>query len=231
MFRRAHLTVSCVLVLAGCADGSPGLVVRNVVAPDDQCTYAEGNPSLAGGVYDLSSGSGYSAQLVLLNQSIDLSNAGTTGAPVANPNLILPREAEIELQDAGGAPVALAGAPNPFRVPVGGQAVPSSDGTTPGLALVSLELIPLSVADFLTGFADTLVVSFSVTGETAGGVEVRSPDFIYPIQICTGCLVRECPLLMEGETEDMADTYQCDPACNLGQDEPGCRLPANGICG
>lgn len=216
MFRRTSRLIPLVLALAGCAPGNSGLIVGNVIAPDDQKVYAVGNDALTSGVLDVNAyfdgylNAGYQMHVRMLNQLVDLGNNGTSGVPMANPNLISVQQAEVELQDVGGAPLAL-GLPNPFTVPAGGVVVPSSDGTTPGEAIAAFEVIPLVYRDALLGSGGTTVVaSVQAIGQTAGGAEVVAPPFTFPIQICDGCLLR-CSVNDDG-------TPVCQESLTPGQD-------------
>lgn len=198
-------------LLTGCAPGNPGLVILNVVAPDEQCVYDVGNPQQTGGVWDLSAGTGYAVAVRYGNQLIDLGNSGTTGPPRANPNVIDVQEVEVEIRDTAGAPLGLGGLPNPYTVPAGGGVIPSSDGSTAGEGVGSVQLIPPVYVDGLTGLeGGQIIVSFRAIGTTLGGAEVVSNEFDYPITLCNGCLFG-CAMDDEG-------TAQCIPSCTPGQD-------------
>lgn len=204
--------LSAALVL-GCAPGNPGLVVMNVVAPNDQCNYDVSNPMLATGTYDLESGAPYVAYLRFGNQLINLGESGTSGPPRADPNVVVVQEIEVELRDAGGNLVSVGGLPNPVTLPAGGGAIPSSDGTTFGEGIGAAELIPAAYGAALAGSADgtIIIVGVRAVGRTLGDAELVSNEFAYPVRLCTGCLLPACPV--------GAETQPCAPACLPGQDQ------------
>lgn len=217
MFRRnltsRTLFISLIAALGfGCAPGNPGMVVAGVAAPDDQGAYEFNNPTIGTAIFDVGfPNNTYVAVLKVTNQLLNLSNNGTSGVPTADPNVIQPYEAEIELRDTAGAPFALGALPNPFRVPVGGQLIESSDGTQPGQGLAAVEVIPAVYADAFLGSAGTTVVaSITLIGRTAGDAEVVALEYIWPIQICSGCL-QSCQLDTEG-------VPICSPSPTPGQD-------------
>lgn len=205
---RRTLLLASMALLAGCAPGDPGLVIQNVVAPNEQCMYDVGNAMTSHGTYDLAGGGGYFATLRLGNQLIDLGNNGTTGTPRANPNVIMVQEFEVEITDTASSTLELGGLPNPYTVPAGGGVVPSSDGNSAGEALGTVTLIPPVYGDSLG--EGEIVVRMRAVGTTVGGAEVVSSEFVFPITVCNGCLF-DCRFDDEGEPV-------CAPSCTPGQD-------------
>ena len=199
-----------VLVMAGCAPGNPGLYIGNVIAANDQCEYDSGNAALLQGTLDVSvPGNVYSAGLVFNNQLLNLAQSGSSGYPVmANPNIIQVTSVEVELQDIGGAPIALSGG-NPFSSPAGAISVPSGDGATAGTAIGAVILIPAAYVPDLPA-SGTIVAVVRAIGVTLGGAEVVSPEFGFPINLCSGCLV--------GCAVDADGAPICSPSCTPGQD-------------
>jgi hypothetical protein len=118
--------------------------------------------------------------------------------------------AEVELRDVNGAPFLLGALPNPFTVPATGF-IPSSDGTSAGVGLGDVEVVPPAYGEELRAIGTgTIVAAVRVLGVTAGGADVESSEFIWPIDICTGCLFA-CVRDEEGRA-------QCTPSCRPGQD-------------
>lgn len=209
--RRTLTSIVAVGLLSGCAPGNPGLIVLNVVAPSDQCTYDVDNPQLLSGSYDLAAGVGYVGAFRFANQLRDLGNSGTSGPPRANPNVIQLEEFEVELRDTAGAAIGVGGLPNPYTVPAGGGVIPSSDGTSPGEGISSAVLIPPVYVPELAPFAgSTIVVAVRGIGTTAGGAELITDEFNYPIALCAGCL-NAC-MMEDGRPV-------CRLSCTPGQDE------------
>jgi hypothetical protein len=220
MFRRTLWTLTLSALLFGCAPGNPGLLIMNVVAPDETCTYAVGNPQYLGGTLDVGSlrptvtTSGYIATFRFGNQLLNLSRTGSAGPPMADPNVMQIQRFEVTLQDVGGAPLPLL--QNPYTVYAGGGLIPSSDGGSAGEGIGGAEIIPATYIPDLAALAGTdsadIVVNVQAIGVTAGGAEVISNPFFYPIHLCAGCLVPGCV-----RDADMAAV--CSPACIPGQDD------------
>ncbi len=222
MLRRTFRSTLIALTLLGCANQNTGLLIGNVVAPDDQGGYSVSNAALSGGVLDVTYPRPYIAVLRLLNQTISLSANGTSGVPIADPNLIQLQAVDVELSAADGSTLAIAN--SSYRVAASSVTIPTSDGMTAGEGLGSAELIPLSVRDQLMAMGDgTVVVSAQAVGVTGGGAEIISPPFIFTIRVCTGCLA-QCVIDDEG-------TQLCAPSPTPGQDfvDYNCNAPA--ICG
>jgi len=216
-------------LLGGCAPGNSGMFVGNVIAPDDQCGYSPTNPALLRGTLDVGvDNNRYDVVLRFVNQLTNLSQTGASGfPPMADPNTIVVRELEVEIRDIGQSPLAFAGLPNPFTVPVGGVAVPSGDGMSGGEAIGSAQIIPPAYVADLAAAAGTdamIIVSITAIGTTLGDAEVVTDEFTYPIQLCSGCLVLGCLVDEEGEN-------LCQPACMPGQDATHIACDATCVAG
>ncbi len=207
-------------MLTGCAPANSGLLIGGVLAPSDSCTYESGNLVLLSGTLDVAPALTdppqrvtYTIHPLYQSQLINLGQNGTiwAGTPGSDPNSITVHQAEVELRDFNGAPLAIPGLPNPYRVPATGF-VPSSDGTTPGEGIGSIEIIPPVYGAALATFAvdSDIVASVQVIGRTAGDAEVVSPALDWRISICSFCLYA-C------QTDaDMVEL--CVPSCTPGQD-------------
>jgi hypothetical protein len=209
MVRRTWCVLAAAWALAGCAPGNPGLVVGGVIGPNETCILDVGNPRLTRGALDVAAFEvSYSMTPVLFNQLINLSTQGAP--PRADPNVVNVVRAEVELRDVNGAPFLLGALPNPFTVPATGF-IPSSDGTSAGVGLGDVEVVPPAYGEELRAIGTgTIVAAVRVLGVTAGGADVESSEFIWPIDICTGCLFA-CVRDEEGRA-------QCTPSCRPGQD-------------
>lgn len=227
--RRSLLSLALTSALAaGCAPGNPGLVVSNVIDPDDQCVYAIGGIARTIGYFDVGvPNNSYEAAFRFLNQLMNLSQSGVAGfPPMADPNVIQVQALEVEIRDIGNRPLAFFDGANPFTVPVGGVAVPSGDGMQAGEGLGFAQIIPPVYAADLGEVAGTdamIVVSVRAIGRTAGGAEVVSDEFIFPVQLCSGCL-SVCL------TDDMGEPL-CRPTCLPGQDNVHIACDASCIAG
>ena len=124
--------------------------------------------------------------------------------------------------------------PDAVNVPIQGRLIREVSGSiTPGgVASLSLEAIPASVGVLLRTSDLLRVRRVPVTmnlriryeGVTFGGREVTSNEFIYPIELCYGCLLyfppnaidREYPVLPNCRLLSEEEESLCLP----GQDEP-----------
>lgn len=224
---RRAIFVAALVALSGCAPGNPGLIVGNVIAPDDSCTYTTNGLARTIGYLDvLAARNGYFAEFRYLNQLISLAQSGVSGFPVmADPNVIQVEALEIEIRDIGNVPLAFGG-PNPFTVPAGSVAIASGDGMQAGEGLGGALIVPPAYVAELGTLAGTdamIVVAVKAIGRTAGGAEVVSDEFIYPIQLCSGCLVA---CLMDDEGMPI-----CLPSCTPGQDEVHVACDASCVAG
>lgn len=226
MIRRTTWWCCVVLALGGCAPGNPGLVIGGVLAPSDTCSYESSGTQLLAGTLDVAPALAgqpvsYSIVPIYFNQLINLGESGTSGPPMADPNVMFVQEAQVELRDFNGTPLAFGGLPNPYRVPATGF-IPSSDGTTAGEGIGAIEVIPQFYGAALAGAAvgSEIVVAVQAIGRTAGDAEVISPEFEWPIRVCNGCLYA-CQL-----DEEMMPL--CVPSCTPGQDQ---LTITPGVCG
>ncbi len=200
--RRALFALVALSALAGCAPGSPSLIVLHQVAPSDECTW---DP--AGGVFIVAprfdidpltpeqrsdAGLGpvptYVAHLAVENH---IRSRYSNSFPVqADPNTIAIQAAEVELLGANGQRL-----PAGFYRTRASGTIPSAAGESPGLGLATVDVIPGSVS---AGLADAfagasageglVTASVVLIGVTGGATEVRSGPFIIPLEICYGCL-------------------------------------------
>ena len=229
--RARHLVPVVLLALAGCAPGNPGLVIANVIAPDDQCIYSAMNAYIAVGKLDVSAPSefttpgayeGYFVSLALSNQMISLANTGAAGFPIqAEPNQVTVDSVEVELRDIGGNPLALGDLPNPYLLPAGSSLVPPGDGMSPGIGQVGFFAIPPAYVGVL-GESGTIIVSMRAIGASAGGAELVTAEYNFPLDLCNGCLILGCLRDSEGEPV-------CRPACFPGQDRA--HISCDAACG
>ena len=202
-----------VVVLAGCAPGNPGLVVGGALAPSDDCSYEASGPRLISGVLDVAPARvSYTMKAAVFNQLINLSSSsgGMGRPPMADPNVMTIDRAEVELRDVQDNPIALAGASNPYTVPATGL-IPSSDGSEAGTGIAVAQIIPPIIGEGLRGAEGSQIIAVvRFIGVTAGGAEVASAEFPWPIEICFGCLFG-CQPTEEGGA-------LCQPSCTPGQD-------------
>ncbi|MBW2462653.1 MAG: hypothetical protein JRH11_13470, partial [Deltaproteobacteria bacterium] len=141
-------------------------------------------------------------------------------------NGLLVGGAEVEVFDSAGTTVNFGGLPNPFTIR-NTAFVPSSAGpTTPGTAIMSLEILPAAYVQALNdGFlpADPsarsqVLIDIQPFGETLGHTSVDGRPFIWPVTLCRG---RNCLYAPVSADEEIS-------CCFPGQDAtcPDAILPA-----
>ena len=108
--------------------------------------------------------------------------------------------------------------PNPFLV-IANTTLPPAHGAQPATGVVALEVIPV---DYAAQLRDSMVVGeqilaeISIFGTTTGNKDIEFRPFVYPIELCDGCLT------LCAREADHADG-QCQD--NSGQDGRVCVDP------
>ena len=173
-------------VSAGCTDDNASLFISGNVAPDDDCFYSPSNALWLGGSMDVSLTNIYYAAPLYNNQLITRQSEGPLAA---DPNGIHIEGAVVELRDTSGAAIGDA-----FTVS-SSTYVPPGTGDSAGQSVGSLELVPPAFGVMLqaTVAADAyteIVASVTPFGATTGGTEIEAREWLWPIYVCSGCLVR-----------------------------------------
>ncbi len=187
---------ACLAALAAlfsaCVDDADGVSVyiSGHVAPDDECTVSPDNALISSGRLDLSFEQvKYELHALYINQ---LLNRSSTAPPRPDPNPFRVEGAVVRVLDADRNP--LYGAGDGGYTVDGTTTVPSGGTDGPGRAVGDLRIIPPSVsADLLNrvGQDGTIYASVEAFGRTLGDTRVRLDAFLWPIQLCFGCL-RAC---------------------------------------
>jgi hypothetical protein len=222
-------SITALVLLAGCVDhDASSFFVSGHVKPDDECFLEPGNPLVSRGVFNVEAAFGYFVFPLYNNQ---LRNRGSDAPLRADPNGILITSAEVELRGAAGLPIAFGAPPNPFTVPTSNYVPSTENANTPAQAVGNILVIPPAYADVLfqqlggdeasPDAASVVIASIRVFGETTGGVDVESDEWLWPIDICLGsCLFLCVP----------ADAAPTEPCCTVGQDF-GCPvLDTSAVC-
>lgn len=138
-------------------------------------------------------------------------NRESMGPLRADPNGVFVQGAEVELRATDGSALAV-GLPNPFTV-TASDYVPSATGVVESRAVGSLEIVPPLYGAALAGMGGnfTIVAAVTAFGETNGDVAVESGEFLWPIDVCQGCLFIELPPTDETGTDSLP--------CEAGQDD------------
>jgi hypothetical protein len=172
----------------GC--GPNGAFISAHVAPDEDCIVsAEGSPQLAIGSFDVSSGfngddgncnTGYRVNLLTYSC---LQGANDTLQLHSAEVLLKVPSGETILFDRLDPPL-----PNPFLV-VGNSTIFPMRDDGPSSGVITIEAIPTAYAEQLDDFDGQQVhAEIRVYGTTVGGSDVDLNPFLYPIEICDGCL-------------------------------------------
>jgi hypothetical protein len=181
----------CGLAAPGCADNDSMLFVEGVLAIEaTDCVARPESGALmrAAGTLDLSLRGGYRAALLVGSQ---LTQRGSREQLRTETARLVLKGADITLQDAYAQNLDLGGNPNPFST-IGSGFVNPAGGTDPGLGAIFVDVIPAALAASVEGGVQgsgLVLAKIKVFGETLGGQKVESGEYLYPIQICRGCLV------------------------------------------
>lgn len=207
---RVSIAILAALMLAlgcaGCVDGDASsiFIVGNGTL-DDECIIQE-DPMLASGQIDAAFASPYTLHLIVQNQILRRSTAVGT-----DPSGVNFTRAEVFLQDVTGADVSGLGT---FSVPAGGFIPSAEDSSSPGRGSVVVSAIPSEVVASFEGTGRaTIQLGVKLFGETSGQLEVETSEWLYVVDVCSGCL--ECVGVDEQEG-----------TCTPGQDGEGYRTDA-----
>jgi hypothetical protein len=249
----ATLGVAGALVAAcGLPHNDESVFIRNVIAPPQvqvgaMCTYTADPtlPQLFSGQLDVALSPNYRAILIVGNQMV----------AQANPNQLVAESNRVNIQ---GAVVRITDASETVQVAnyskLGSGFIDPATGTTPGYGLVSVEMIDSATATAAIGANSALgeqalalgsttvhrrIAHVKLFGATLGNQSVESSEFVFPIDICHGCLIT----FPQGSQNDQEAAATGKPNCDgplsssssgaqtiiqpcvLGQDQPvDCRL-------
>jgi hypothetical protein len=234
--RRAVGFALSIAVLGGCApEGPTGFVSFNLV-PDSSCTYSptSTNEFYPYGVYDLGAspgGTGYCDRSYVLHLLVNsyLRSNRDDELGRAEPNILQIHSAEVKLmtlrKEVFDFPDGLNGKrPNPFLVTTNNSLAPAA-GNSPSMGIAALEAIPVDYAEPLLDFVDTQILAeIQIFGTTTGDVDIEFKPFVYPIELCEGCLK-----MCYGDLEDLMlapeEIYMDECPDNAGADGRVCIDP------
>lgn len=207
--------LAAVAVAGGCADNETMLYIIGVQKLSGECVAKPdlSQPLIGGGVLDIALRNPpvYQAALIVGNQLVP---RGEEEKLRTESSHIVLEGAEVTLTDIGGAQLEA------YTVDTTGY-VPATEGDQPGYGVAFVPLIPAS-GTVSAGNSYRAIVR--VFGRTLGGQEVESGDYVFPISICSGCLVS---FPIDAWDQTLSPTYQCNSAeapedkdqCQVGQDE------------
>ena len=218
----------CGLVAPGCEENESSVFIMGVLAVETSSCVAKperGATMRAAGTLDtaLAGGSGYRAALMVGNQLTPRGSREQLRTETARVRL---QGAEVTLTDSSDALLPLP--INPFST-VGTGLVDPAAGTEPGLGAIFVDVIPASISQAVSNALpkrDGIVIArIRVFGTTLGNQPVESGEYVYPIHVCSGCLVAYPvgALMPTGAGQAcIAEPTTTTPldACFLGQDAP-----------
>jgi len=223
---------------SACSHNDASMVVHGVLAPPQPqngvCSYTSDptQAELSTGTLDVGLLSSYTPEVLVGNQLLARSDNVDLKAETA---LITLQGAVVHVDDTSNNEI------NSFTSLSSGFISPGTGGA-PGYGPLSLTLIDPKTAQALQGSLPKLgtkrvVARFTVFGQTAGGTDIESNEFQFPIDVCNGCLVQfsadsNDPVLQAASggapnckaAASTSSTTSVVP-CVVGQDQPvDCRL-------
>lgn len=225
------VSLVAVLALAACEDSRASLFVRGVVAAQVDSTTGgcsvdgTSDALLSGGTVDVGLTNGFTLDLSIANQLIARADRSRLTAEL---NRVTLNRAEVRISTSKAI------RKDRFSSLVYGLVNPSTDGTTPGLGAVSVNVIEPELALELAGQlkkgeTTELVAYVKVFGETLGGNDIETDYFQYPFTACLGCLVF---FPKKDGVADCSTAATTASTCRIGQNGavPCSACQSNPIC-
>ena len=236
-------------VLVACAEDVPEIRLVANRPLDDQCLPGpSGNVFISRGILDVFVADRYRFSPELVSEMVPSDSVrfqgvaggaagGLVGANYEVNDVTLSRiVAEYEGPSALGVPLTRS-----RDIPVSGSIGPG------GSAFLQFDLVPSQLTGLLAaspllrtpGSSFTLNVRVKAYGTTNDGREVDSNEFVYPILVCNGCLLRYDPAALDlsfpipnCRNIDSFDSSAEELPCFPGQDEPvDCRAVCATVLG
>jgi hypothetical protein len=192
--KRLSLFAAFALVLAACgADNRTSIEVLGRAAPSDskKCTYATGGAyQLGNGLYDTAIGGQYSVVLYVQNNLADPKALNPSAVTASNAWSVQAARVRVNPSDYVGeykpspALASIAGdsvlpvVTSPIVAPAGGQA-------TIYLGLLSDGILTALQTATASG---QVVLGVTLEGVTGDGARRDSGEWIFPLQVCSGCV-------------------------------------------
>ncbi|MGH7285916.1 MAG: hypothetical protein ACRELY_30730 [Polyangiaceae bacterium] len=184
--------ISTALMASACSHNDASIVVRDVLAPpqpqNGQCAYTS-DPTQAfesSGVLDVALLASYTPIVLVGNQLIARNDNVNLKAETARVTL---QGAVVHVDDTAGNEI------NSFTSLSSGFIDPGTGGV-PSYGPIALTLIdPKTSSALASSIAASgvktkeVIAHFTVFGQTAGGDDIESDEFQFPISVCNGCLV------------------------------------------
>ena len=217
--------LAALVTASGCTTDSGGsmYIVQNQV-PGDDCVIAP-SPGMfySSGVIDTNAGTGYVFTPVVKSLITASTNA-------SNPRVIAMRGADVDISFTAG-PFDAAEEADLRDDRLTRFSTAFSGSLSPGLsASFSFVVVPTGLLDAIAaaGSSAQLSVEVTVFGDLDGS-DVESDPFIYPVEVCNGCL-----LIDNGDCAGLGEDFEGEEggACNALQDRPVdcCTSAGNQVC-
>lgn len=237
--RRSTL-VALLLALTACAPEGPTAFVSHNIPPDSACVVEPRSSGLflPTGKFDIARGANDECEKpymlnLLVNSNLRTNQNRDLGR--SEPNVLQIHSAEVRLMDLDKRTIIFEQSdpmlPNPFLVTTNNSIYPSL-GTAPSLGIAAVEAIPIAYADQLDSFVGgQILAEIQIFGTTTGDVDVDLKPFVYPIEICDGCLttclgrlVFEDVMVEDLIGDDCDDNAGADGRwCITSSQQPDCR--------
>jgi hypothetical protein len=191
------------------------LVVDAIIPPTKECIYEIDTATiLPNGYYDTFCGKNYN---MVVRVESRMRARASTSRPTAEPNIVQFESAEVLLKTRQGDEIA-----SKFSTSVFAEIDPG-DSSKPGQALVRIEVIPISLLKSVRNHDDNELITATIRlfGVTAGGVDVESDEFSFPIEVCSKCLTIQTAGAGCTLTEDQQDQLDGYTTCQNGQGYDG----------
>jgi hypothetical protein len=213
--------VAALVAPTGCVDNESSFFVQHALLIEEggDCIFESDLPAYSAGVLDLSvQGPAYASYGIGVSVANQLASLGDPNLLRTETSYIRLEGAEISIEGLNGAPSVSA-----FTVPLS-DTIPPSEGEDPGESIAYFTLVPRGAIQE-TG---TYLITMRLFGHTLGGTPIEAGEFVWPLDVCEGCLATceqlapPCPFQLGGDYRHNCGLYANPPArCNAcGDDEP-----------
>ena len=226
--KRLMLGIAALIVAGACVQDTPAIFIVQNSALDNGCepTKTATGDVLGAGRMDLTVATTYRMHLLVENLMSNSGTASLGGGTITadyEGNRVTFTNAFVSIQGPpSGLGVAL---PEEQAIPISGTLEPANT------AVVSMDVIgnalglQLAAAIETRGMVVPLTVSVRFEGTTTSGTSVESNQFMFPLEVCRGCLL-EFPLAATDSTFtppnclNTSEDQTVESSCLPGQDDP-----------
>lgn len=208
------------IAVPACVHDNSTMFIRNALAPQlvsngQECIFTS-DPTqtfIPGGVLDIEFLDSYTAEFLVGNQTVP---RGDPTAPKAETSRITIEGGIVRITDLGNKQLTS------FTVNTSATIDPQQ-GTTPSYAPVGLTILDQRTVESFRGAVSSgtivsLVTYTRIFGHTLGGQYVETGEFQFPVDLCSGCLIRFAP-------QDIDPNYPVQPNCQAAKTGAASTLP------